>query len=209
MEIMHKLNTIITASLITVLFNHGEGRATETISVNHTSDTVLFDGKCNDAEWQFATKLALPANTALYLMQNKDALFICAKGKLEDYTVIDLYIEDAQSGELYNLHASAQLSESILKADNWAHPVRWNNKDWGGFWVPFAGTEGTENGERTKFLKGSHREIQILRSKFKGDTWNMMISLSAIYQDGKYGANFSFPDKAVNTNRVTWAKFTF
>ena len=209
MKLGNKFTSTVATSLTAVLFSYGEVQAVETISVNHTSDTVLFDGKCDDAEWYSATKFALPANTALYLMQNEDALFICAKGKSEDYTVIDIYIEDTQTGKLHNLHASAQLSESELTADEWAHPVRWNNSDWSGFWVPYAGTEETESGERTQFLKGSHREIQILRRKFEGNTWKMMISLSAIYQDGKYGAEFTYPEKAVNTNKATWAHFTF
>lgn len=131
------------------------------------------------------------------------------KGKAEDYTVIDLYIEHAETGLLHNLHASAQLGERLLTVKEWSKPEYWNLEDWGGFWVPYAGSEEAEDGNRTKFLEGSHREIQVLRRKFTGDTWNMMIAVSAINHEGKYGAEFFYPKSAVDTDKSTWKKFSF
>jgi hypothetical protein len=37
----------------------------------------------------------------------------------------------------------------------------------------------------------------------------MMIRLSAVYQDGEYGAEFFYPEKAVDTDKSTWKKFSF
>ncbi|WP_100658539.1 hypothetical protein [Alteromonas flava] len=142
-------------------------------------------------------------------MHDDDALYVCAKGKEEDYTVIDIYIENTETGNLHNLHASAQLAERITAGQKWGESVFWDLRDWGGFWVPFAGTEDTDNGPRTKFLKGSHREIQILRSKFPEKNWNMMISISGVHQAGEYGATFSFPNDAIDTDRSTWTQFQF
>lgn len=110
-----------------------------TTSINKTPGHVLFDGKCSDSEWQGATKIPLPAETALYLMHNEHSLFVCATGKSEDYTVIDIYIEDPKTGLLHDLHASAQLSERVFKDNKWSDPARWQLQDWGGFWVPYAG----------------------------------------------------------------------
>ncbi len=183
--------------------------ATESTTINFTNKTPLFDGHCKQNEWHGATKLQLPAQITLYLMHNKDSLFVCATGKDKDYTVIDLYIEDKKTGHLHNLHASAQLGERILVDKAWSESVFWNNKDWGGFWVPYAGEEKTDNGTRTLFLAGSDREIQVLRNKFTGNTWTMMIGISAVYQQGKYGAKFFYPSKANDSDKSTWAKFSF
>ncbi|ACV25503.1 hypothetical protein [Kangiella koreensis] len=205
MQISLKL-LLLTASLSIL---SGEAIASEAIGINPTSKTPLFDGHCDKEEWQASTKIELPAQTAIYLMHDKESLFVCAKGKAEDYTAIDLYIEHAETGHLYNLHASAQLSERTLSDKDWSESAFWNHKDWSGYWVPYAGEEETDEGKRTKFLEGSHREVQVLRKKFVGNTWNMMIRLSAVYQDGEYGAEFFYPEKAADTEKSTWAKFFF
>ena len=186
-----------------------DANASATIAVNQTKQAPLFDGRCGDDEWQGATQIELPAQVSVYLMHDKDSLFVCAKGKANDYTVIDLYIEDAATGHLYNLHASAQLGERVLTDKEWSESEFWNHKDWSGFWVPYAGDEETDKGTRTKFLQGSHREVHVLRKKFVGNTWNMMIGVSAINHEGKYGAEFFYPENAVDTDRSTWGKFSF
>ena len=142
-------------------------------------------------------------------MHNKDSVYVCATGKAEDYTVIDLFIEDPQTGKLHNLHASAQLFDKVFENGQWSKPMFWSQKDWGGFWVPYAGSRDTEKGKRPKFLKGSDREIQILKKKFSGYTWNMMIGIGGIYQDGNNGGSAFYPAKAIDTDKSTWMKFSF
>lgn len=193
----------------TLIFAAADINASETIFINQTNKAPLFDGRCDNDEWRAATRIELPAQVSVFLMHDKYSLFVCAKGKAEDYTVIDLYIADAAAGHLYNLHASAQLSERLLTDTEWSEAEFWNHKDWSGFWVPYAGSEDTEDGTRTKFLEGSHREVQVLRKKFAGNTWNMMIGVSAIYHEGAYGAEFFYPENAINTDQSTWGKFSF
>ncbi|MCJ8294443.1 MAG: hypothetical protein MJK15_08555 [Colwellia sp.] len=182
--------------------------APEVITINATNKAPLFDGRCDKDEWQSAIKFELPAQTAVYLMHDNDSLYICAKGKAEDYAVIDIYIENTKTGYLHNLHASAQLGERIFNGKEWSKPDRWNLKDWRGFWVPYAGRVESEDGLKPKFLKGSHREMQILRKKFVGVTWNIMISVSGIYHD-EGSTKYSYPEKAIDTDSSTWAKFSF
>ncbi len=203
MQVLPTLLLTISILLLTEIVNAPE------VSINLTSKAPLFDGRCNEEEWKAATRLQLPAKVAIYLMHDEDSLFVCAKGKAEDYTVIDLYIEHADTGHLYNLHASAQLLERKLTDKDWSESEFWNQKDWGGFWVPYAGEVDTENGKRTRFLEGSDREIQVLRKKFVGNTWNMMVGISAVNHEGRYGAEFFYPENAVDTNRSTWSKFSF
>ena len=66
-----------------------EANASETIVINPTNKAPLFDGRCGKDEWQAATKIELPAQASIFLMHDKDSLYVCAKGKAEDYTVID------------------------------------------------------------------------------------------------------------------------
>lgn len=202
---------LATASLITLLvvLPPVEAQQAPPVDIKLTRQTPIFDGKCKETEWQHATQIDLPAKTTVYLMHDDHSLFICAKSKAEDYTVIDIYIEDTDTGYLHNLHASAQLGERINSEQQWQEISFWDLQDWGGFWVPFSGTENTENGANPTFLKGSHREIQILRKKFPGDTWNMMINVGGIHHKGKYGASFSFPSGAMDNDRTTWTQFRF
>ncbi|MDO6712771.1 hypothetical protein Q4567_18700 [Aliiglaciecola sp. 2_MG-2023] len=103
-----------------LLFAASDTIAAETIAINQTNKAPLFDGSCSKDEWRGATKIELPAQVSVYLMHDKESLFVCAKGKAEDYTVIDLYIEHAKTGDLYNLHASAQLGERSFTDKQWS-----------------------------------------------------------------------------------------
>lgn len=198
---------LLLSTFLTILA--GKTVASPVISINPTSKSPLFDGHCDSTEWQDATKIELPAQTAIYLMYDEHSLFVCGKGKVEDYTAIDLYIEHPETGVFYNLHASAQLSERTLHDSEWSESEFWNNKDWSGYWVPYAGEEDADEGKRTKFLEGSHRELQVMRKKFSGNSWNVMIRISAIYQDGEYGAEVFYPMEAIDSDKSTWAKLSF
>jgi len=216
-NMLHNLSKIVLSTIVLLLIITEvvateiittKDKAADVITINSTSKTPLFDGRCDKNEWSSALKFELPAQTFVYLMHDNDSLYICAKGKPEDYAVIDIYIENAKTGYLHNLHASAQLGEKVFKGKEWSKPDRWNLKNWSGFWVPYAGRVKAEDGLKPKFLKGSHREMQILRKKFPTDTWNMMIAISGVYQ-GKNSTAFSYPEKAVDTNSTTWTKFSF
>jgi len=186
-----------------------DANAAEVIAIEQTDQAPLFDGRCGSEEWKLATKIELPAQVAVYLMHDRNSLFVCAKGKAEDYTVIDLYIEDAETGHFHTPHASAQLGQRLRTDKEWSETKFWELEDWSGFWVPYAGNEETEEGVRTKFLEGSHREIQVLRKKFVGNSWKMMIEVSGVHHEGKYGAQFIYPDNAVDIDESTWGTFSF
>jgi len=207
---IHKpLLSLVCAFLGLASFITNSANASESTAIKLTTKAPLFDGSCREDEWQSATKIKLPAQAAIYLMHDKDSLYVCAKGKAEDYAVIDIYIEHNETGLLHNLHASAQLGERLFKDKEWGQSERWNLKDWGGFWVPYAGYDDTDDGgRRPKFLKGSHREIQILRKKFSGNIWKIMIGVSAIHHEGET-QTFSYPEKAIDTDSSTWEMFSF
>ncbi len=183
--------------------------AAANIVAKRVDTAPLFDGRCGDEEWRGTTRIELPAQVSVLLMHDGRSLFVCAQGKANDYTVIDLYIKNEATGQLHNLHASAQLSERLYSGEQWSESEFWNHRDWSAFWVPYAGQTESEAGSRSKFLQGSHREVQVLRRKFAGESWKLMIGVSAVNHDGEYGAEFRFPENAVDSDESTWAELSF
>ncbi|WP_250462337.1 hypothetical protein [Microbulbifer litoralis] len=187
-----------------------EANASETIAINPTSKAALLDGRCGNDEWEAATKIDLPAQVSIYLMHDKDYFYICAKGKAEDITVLDLYIDHTETGQLHKFHLSAQMGEKVLTGNGWERVSgKWDLKDYAGFWVPFSGLEDPENRSNPIWAKGTHRQVQVSRSKFPGDTWKMMFGVSAINHEGNRNSEFFYPDKATSTDKSTWRKFSF
>lgn len=185
-----------------------KANASESITINPTKKAALLDGRCGNDEWEAATKIELPAQASLYLMHDKDYFYLCAKGKAEDHTVLDLYIAHEETGHLHHFHLSAQMGERVRTDKGWSESATWDLKDYAGFWVPYFGLEDPENSKGPKFARGTHRQIQVLRKKFAGNTWNMMIGVGAIRHEGK-GAEFFYPPKAVDNDKSTWGKFSF
>ena len=182
--------------------------ASEMIAITQTTKAALLDGQCGGDEWESATKIALPAQASIHVMHDKEYFYLCAKGKEEDYTVLDLYIEHAETGHLHKFHLSAQMGERVFTDEGWSEPAPWELKDFAGFWVPYFGLEDPDNRKGPKFARGTHRQMQISRKKFASNTWNMMIGVSAITHEGE-GAEFFYPEKAVDSDPSTWRKFSF
>lgn len=204
MKSLSKL-ALMTASL-SVSFIHAN--AVDHVNINATETPGLLDGRCGNDEWDAATKIELPAQAAVYLMRDEDNFYICAKAKPEDHTVLDLYIEHPETGNLHHFHLSAQMWESVKTDEGWSKSGTWNLKDYAGFWVPYFGLEDPENRARPKFARGTHRQVQIRRSKFPGETWKMMIGLSAIWDEDKRVELF-YPKNALDTDTATWGTFSF
>jgi len=197
---------ILIASLS---FVADEANASESIAIKPTNKAALLDGSCGNDEWEAATKIELPAQASIYLMHDQDYFYFCAKGKAEDYTVLDLYIEHAETGRLHKFHLSAQMGEGVLTDNGWENVSdKWDLKDYAGFWVPYSGLEDQENRKNPKFARGTHRQVQISRKKFSGDTWNIMIGVSGMRREGKR-VEVTYPEKAVGTDNSTWKKFSF
>ena len=204
MQILPKL-LLMSTILLTIT---DEANASETITIKPTDKAALLDGRCGNDEWEAATKIALPAEASIYLMHDKDYFYLCAKGKAEDYTVLDLYIEHAETGHLHHFHLSAQMGERVRTDKGWGESATWDLVGYAGFWVPYFGLEDPDNRQGPKFAKGTHRQMQVSRKKFSGNTWNMMIGVSAIRHEGK-GAEFFYPEKAVDDDESSWGKFSF
>lgn len=184
------------------------GKTDGAIPINPTKKVGLLDGSCGNDEWNTATKINLPGQATIYLMHDKDYFYFCASGKKEDYTVLDLYIENSETDRLHKFHLSAQMGESIFTDNEWESASgKWDLNDYAGFWVPYSGLEDAENRKGPIFEKGTHRQMQISRSKFPGNTWNIMVGLSAVSHEGEGPLNY--PQHAKSDDKSTWAKFSF
>ena len=75
--------------------------------------------------------------------------------------------------------------------------------------MPFAGYIETENGRFANFLKGTHREIRVLREKFDSNTWKMMIGVGGININGDDHKELFYPENGIDTNPSTWQIFSF
>lgn len=185
-----------------------EARAKEAIAINPTSESALLDGRCGGDEWDAATKIDLPAQASLLLMHDAENFYICAKAKPEDYTVLDLYIEQPQTGHLHHFHLSAQMGERVRTEEGWGASATWELQDYAGFWVPFYGVEEREEGEVPIFKRGTHRQVQVMRKKFPGNSWTMMVGVSSVRHEGQSLQMF-YPEKATAEDKSTWGKFSF
>lgn len=181
--------------------------SSESVSLNSTKEAALLDGRCGGDEWEAATKIDLPQRASILLMYDQNSLFICAKHDDGALTVLDLYVEHGETGDLHHFHLSAQMGEQVYSDGEWSESATWELKDYAGFWVPYFGSEETEDGIRPKFHRSSDRQVQILRRKFHGDTWNMMFALS-ISRDGEW-VESRYPANALDTDPSTWSRISF
>lgn len=202
------MNNILKLISCSLLFLCTSVKAASDFSINSTNQSALLDGKCGGDEWEAATKFDLPAGASLHLMQDNDYFYLCAKGKAEDYTVLDLYIKHPQTEQLHKFHLSAQMGESIFDGKDWSPSAKWDLQDYAGFWVPYFGLEDPDNRKNPKFAKGTHRQIQIVRQKFAGAPWTMMIGVSAIKQEGE-NVTLYFPERAREHEVNSWGTFSF
>lgn len=204
MKITSLLTLIGTLVLHTAIAQEVNG----TIAISATNKAGLLDGSCGNDEWDAATKIELAGQASIYLMHDKDYFYFCASGKAEDYTVLDLYIENSETGKLHKFHLSAQMGESIYTDNEWKPASgKWKLKDYAGFWVPYSGLQDAENRKDPIFEKGTHRQMQISRKKFAGNVWNIMVGLSAVSHEGE--GSLLYPKNASGDDKSTWAKFSF
>lgn len=205
---MTQLIKLLTVAFATIPAATADSSAAA-IDIPAAKQPPLLDGKCRGEEWAGASTVQLPANVTIRFMHHEDSLYVCASGKEDDYAALDLYIHNKVTDVVHNLHISAQLGERAYAEGTWSDLLFWNIRDWTAFWVPFSGTEQTDSGIRPTFLRGSDREARVLRSKFPGDAWRMMIVVSAVTQGEDSMAEVSYPEGALEVDPSTWTTFAF
>lgn len=164
---------------------------------------ILIDGLFSNEEWKDATIIELDPSTKLFLQQYKGDVFLGVKNDGGAWYV-DLYLENSNQ-EIFNLHASMQIGERLLKGDSWSD----NDPAWlWGNHTSWIANEAKTDASKDKNLPFSQRlfrregvEFQIRRSRFPGKQWRMRIEIRDFA--GKQ-ADVIFPKLSERKNTDKW-----
>lgn len=170
---------------------------------------VLLDGLCPDDEWAAASRTELDATHTLLLMHDATFAYACILGPGDAPLTLDLYLQGSATGQLYNLHASAQVGERLRGARGWPPYEWWNHRGWYSPAVPFTGVTGEGAERRPQFANGRPRELQVRRARFGDGSWRAMFSVG-----GKRAADGSwqvlvYPAGARDDDPAGWARWRF
>lgn len=183
-------------------------QASDIISIPLTKSTPLLDGICHENEWQSSYSVELSDEVQLSLLQTEKYIYVCAKGKNEDYTALDIYLNDVKKNTIRNLHISAQLGEREYSNGKWSAMLWWNQQGWTAFWVPFSGFKEENGIRKPSFLRGSNREVKFSKTILNSNKFLATLILSSVTVNGKLNQSISFPLDSVPEDSSTWANFS-
>lgn len=162
-----------------------------------TGKAVMIDGKITPGEWSDAAEVPMPGNARLYLKSSGEFVYVAVQFPETRSGFTDLYVA-AEDGRVHDLHASAKLGERHLQNGKWPPWSKWWNNDG---WV--ANVSQVESFETRTFVPANVREYQIVRSRFRGRQWRLMLEMSVESQAGEYTV-VGFPASASNANPENW-----
>jgi hypothetical protein len=160
---------------------------------------VMIDGKIAVREWSDAASINLGRDAKLLMKQSKDDIYLAVELPKERNMSVDVFIADSD-GVITNLHSSAKLGERTLSGKTWPEEwVWWNNVDW------VANVSRFDSFVPRNFLSQNVREFQIHRSRFKGDSWRVMLEIRLLKpQMAGIESTITFPEGATNTDASKW-----
>jgi hypothetical protein len=153
---------------------------------------IMVDAKISDGEWTDAAKIDLFRGGRLYAKKVGEYLFLAVVFPEGTAMSTDLYIDDGTQ-PLTNLHASAQLGERVPRNGEWSDDDwKWaNNRDW------VANVNRIASWQERKFRDENVREYQILRQRFPGAQWRVMLEVHMRQTEEKWTTT-PFPAEASN-----------
>ena len=117
--------------LLTVLLTSCDQKKSTKIPFS-SEINIRIDGVFDAEDWNSSKIIQLTPNNSLYLIQNKDYLFMGIYNNENVGRYVDMYLYNESLGTV-NLHASMQLAERQL-IGNWNDTIpawNWgNNRDW-------------------------------------------------------------------------------
>jgi hypothetical protein len=155
---------------------------------------VMMDGKIALGEWNDAAQIDLFNGGKLYAKQVGEYVVVAVAFPEGTAMSTDLYIDDATQ-PLTDLHASAQLGERMPRNGEWSdEDWKWaNNRDW------VANVSRIASLQNRTFRDENVREYQILRKRFPGARWRIMVDVIMRQREGRWTTT-PFPAEANNTN---------
>jgi len=181
-----------------LLFAVSSAFAVDPVRVPRGND-VMIDGKIAAHEWSDAAIVNVGRDTKLLVKQSKDEIYLAVELPKERNMSIDVFIADSD-GVITNLHSSAKLGERTLSGKTWPEDwVWWNNVDW------VSNVSRFDSFEPRNFLSTNVREFQIHRSRFKGNSWRVMLEIRVLKPNmGGIESTIVFPEDATNTDASKW-----
>lgn len=170
---------------------------------------VLLDGLCPDDEWRAAARIELDGAHTLLLMHDAKFAYACILGPSDSPLTLDLYLQGSETGQLYNLHASAQVGERLRGAHGWPPYEWWNHRGWYSPAVPFTGVAGEGEERRPQFMNGRPRELQVQRARFGSGTWRAMLSVGGRRDADGTWQTLVYPAGAKDDDPAGWAEWRF
>ena len=160
-------------------FSHGQ--AQQVIKVPQGNGTpVLIDGKISVGEWRDAAVITAAPSIKLYLKHFRGHVFIGLKMETASPSYVDMFLVTGDN-QLFNLHASMQIGERLLRDDAWSDispPNHWGNH------VDWIANEAKIDAEKDRSLQISKRlfpydgmEFQLRRARFVGKQWRIRIEV--------------------------------
>jgi predicted alpha/beta superfamily hydrolase len=168
------------------------------------SQTVLLDGRCDDAEWRGASRTAVTPTSDLLLQQTESHLYLCVTLPPDSYGTMDLYVSSPGQQWPVNLHASAQVGERVRTASGWPDWEFGNQRGWYSPPVALSRTTVEDGRARLTFGTVAAREVAIQKAKFGNGPWRFLIQVRALGAD-KTGT-LAYPAAASVDHPDTWAQ---
>jgi hypothetical protein len=185
---------------------------TDMASVPETNGVpVMIDGVFSEEEWDDALVVDASEAVKLYLKQERGHVFIGVRCIRLITPIVDLFIQPT-GGEIYQLHASAQIGERVMgnsAADDppwiWGHSPDWyaNEVRWNRTVEEELIAEGVSEGEaqsRANFPYDGF-EFQIRASKFENSEWRIRVEVPSAPD---YDAPFVFPPATERRSTNGW-----
>jgi hypothetical protein len=181
-----------------LLFAVSSAFAVDPVRLPRGSD-VMIDGKIAAHEWSDAAMVNVGRDAKLLVKQSKDEIYLAVELPKERNMSIDVFIADSD-GVITNLHSSAKLGERTLSGKTWPEDWDWwNNVAW------VSNVSRFDSFEPRNFLSANVREFQIHRSRFKGNSWRVMLEVRVLKpQMGGIESTIFFPEDATNTDASKW-----
>ena len=147
---------------------------------------VLLDGRLSPGEWDDARAIPLTDSIRLLLKQVDGHVFLAIATGSRVPRVVDLFLADG-SGQVHQLHASAQIGERALPDTLWEdmQPAwRWGNHvDWIANEAKVDATQPADRPFAARLFPADGTEFQIRRSRFSGTRWRLRVEVRTFAGD--------------------------
>lgn len=165
---------------------------------------VLLDGQFSPGEWESTEAIPLGESIRMLAKQMAGDVFLGFHTATRLPRPVDIYLQD-ETGEIHQLHASAQIGERRLPAAGWSDTVpewRWgNHRDWMANEAKVDSRQPREVPFSLRAFPADGVEFQIRRARFPGSRWRMRVDVGAF--PGNQG-EYRFPVGATD-DPATWA----